>query len=128
MASNAIKLHAVIDEAALRNAIRPANVMAGQLAHLRTATMTPVITIQVVSQTNSSSILSPPFTLLNLNGDSATASVACCHAPAGQILIGRNGEGVTAARATFDALTQAAITPDDTAALVAELANLWKAV
>ena len=122
-ARNATRLHAIIDETALRKPITSVLVMADQLADLLATVAGTAITIQAISASAPVSILSPPFTLLDFGGDPATSGVACCHAPGAQILTARHRDGLTSSQTTFEAMVQAALTPSDTAAMLAELAD-----
>ncbi len=113
--------HILIGEAALHRLAAPAPVIAGQYRHLAELAASPAITICVIRHTASQLVLSPPFTLLTL--PAKPHDTGCYHGPAGQIAITRRLADTRAMNTTWEALSHAALTPEESAALIAELAN-----
>lgn len=116
------KLHLIIDRVALRRPLVPAPIMTAQLKHLATIAAIPAVTIQVTAQSPAQTVLSPSFTLLS-SSDPDQPVTACCHGPAGQILLTRRADGTRAALDTFRALAKAALPPARSANLIAHLAH-----
>ena len=76
--------------------------------------------MQVIPRQNPLPVISPPFTVLTLAGQPHDAG--CCHGPAGQITVSRRVACTRAMNATWEALIETALTPGESATLLAELA------
>ncbi len=113
-------LHAIIDEAALCQPAAPANLISTQLRQLA-GLANPAITIRIIPRLKPARVISPPFTLLTLAGQPHDAG--CCHGPAGQITVSRRLACTRAMNATWEVLIATALTPGESAKLLAELAT-----
>jgi transcriptional regulator with XRE-family HTH domain len=112
------RLHLIISETALRRPVAPPQVMTAQFSHLLDLAAQPTATVQITTTT--APVLSPPFTLLTYT-DPATPPVTCYHGPAGQVILTRRTADTRTASATFTALTQTALPPEDSATLIRDL-------
>jgi hypothetical protein len=109
------KLRAVLDETTL---VRPPGdpaVMASQLDHLTALATSPQTAIQVLPLTTPAPVLSPPFTLYALTG---LPDAACTSSHAGQHHTTTRHAITTTMNTAFTALAKAALTPDESAALI----------
>lgn len=111
-------VHLIIDHAALTRPVASGPVMAEQIELIAGLSADPALTIQVTGP--SALVLSPGFTLFTFPGKS---SAACCPAPGGQVVTTSSRDAITAMNLTWRALTRAALTPADTAALLDNLAT-----
>jgi transcriptional regulator with XRE-family HTH domain len=117
-----LRLHALIDEAALVRPMGSKHVLADQLGHLVTVTASEQVTVQVIPLTAAWPVLSAPFAVLTF-ADPADADVACTFGAGGEVNISSCAADVAAMRGTFTALSRAALTTDESASLICELAR-----
>ena len=115
-------LHVVLDESCLLRTIGSAEVMAAQLGHLAATTAGPAVTVQVIRLTEPLAVLAPEFALLSFP-DPTDSSVACTGGIGGQVTMITRGPDLTALRDAFTTLATAALSPADSADLIAKLAN-----
>jgi transcriptional regulator with XRE-family HTH domain len=111
----------VLDEAALRNVIGSAQVMAAQYEHLLAAADNPALTLQVIALETPCTALSPSFTILRIAGRPG-ADVACRTSPAGHVVFSKSTADVRGAQETLRTLARSAMPPADSADLIANLA------
>jgi transcriptional regulator with XRE-family HTH domain len=114
------RLHLVIDESALLRSIGSAGTMAGQLEQLLSLTRQAPVTLQVLTLAKVRTVLTEPFTVLSF-ADQGDADIACATTVRGQLVFEEREAEVRALRATFDALTRAAMSPADSADLISGL-------
>ena len=112
----------VLDESVLHRQVAPPAVMAAQLDHLAVAVTMPAVTVQVAVLARSWPVLTSSFALLRFAGP-ASSDVACRPGPAGRVTRATREADLADLRATFDALTTSALTPDESATLIARLAG-----
>jgi transcriptional regulator with XRE-family HTH domain len=116
------RLHALIDEAALIRPMGSKQVLVDQLRHLVTVTASERVTVQVIPLTAAWPVLSAPFAVLTFT-DPADADVACTFAAGSEVSISSCAADVAAIRGTFTALSRAALSTDESARLISELAR-----
>lgn len=112
--------HFILDEAVLVRPVGSPEVMAKQLDHLHTLSTWPQVTIQVLPLSRPWPILSQSFSVLTLAepGSDALAYGGI----SGQVVVSLRGAEVSTMRETFAALADAALSPTDSADLIAERA------
>jgi transcriptional regulator with XRE-family HTH domain len=81
-----VRVQAVIDEAALRRAICPANVMTAQLEHLLTVADSPSVTVPVAALDGRWPVFRPSYTLLGFP-DEEDSVAACYRTATGQLIV-----------------------------------------
>jgi transcriptional regulator with XRE-family HTH domain len=116
------RLHAILDETALRRPPGTPAVMASQLRHLAGLAGGTALTVQVLPVGTPWPAISPAFTLLAFP-DAGDAETACTLSHDGQHLITTHRKHTQALARTFTALHRAALTPDATAKLISDLAS-----
>jgi transcriptional regulator with XRE-family HTH domain len=115
------RLHAIIDEAALRRPAGSAAVMAGQLRHLAAVAADGSATVQIAPLSAPLPVLAGSFAVLGFP-DGASPDVACAAGPAGKpVLLTRERE-VSALREAFGALARSAMAAGPSGRLIADLA------
>ena len=121
--SGGLRIHAVIEEAALRTPPGTDSIMAAQLQHLLTviSDISPV-TIQVLALATARPAISPPFAALEF-ADPADMPVVCYGVIAGQVILTTRPSQVRAARAVFASLARTALSPAASADLIRQLAG-----
>lgn len=122
-AAGARQLEVILDESVLLRSVGSRQVMADQLAHLRTIADNPSITMRVICLATARPVLSPSFTLLSIPGTPDTV-IACLESIGGQIDISRRAGDVDAAQYMFQALGQSALSPADSAELAGRYASM----
>ncbi len=114
------RLHLVIDESALLRSIGSAGTMTAQLRHLLDLTAQAPVTVQVLTLAKVRTVLTEPFTMLSF-AEEADADVACATSIRGQLIFEERPAELAALRATFGALTKAAMSPAESAELISRL-------
>jgi hypothetical protein len=112
-----MRVHAVIDEAALLRSICPANVMTAQLEHLVTAAGGPSVTVQVAALDGRWPALRPSFTLLGFP-DEEDGTAACHRTATGQLIVTEHHADARALQNAFSALAEAALAPAESVQLI----------
>lgn len=112
-------LWVILHEAALRTVVGGRSVMAGQLEHLVAEAASPHVTIQVLTYEAGAPASSLPFILLT-QGDGATVLYSETR-DMGHV--SDSVEAVASAQATYDRLRAAALSPDDSLALIHKIAE-----
>lgn len=115
-----VQVHLVIEQAALLRPLASVQVLKGQWRHLIEVASSAAVTIQVVLPAAARAVLSPAFTILSPDGR-AQAQIGCCEGPGGQVLTTTRAADVRTARATFDALSRAALPPARSVELIENL-------
>jgi hypothetical protein len=115
-----VLVHALVDEAALRRAIGPANVMTAQLEHLAALAGNSLVTLQVIPLAATLPVLRPSFTVLSFPHDEEP-DVACYATAAGHLITSKHENQASTLRRDFSALARAAIPPADSARLINDL-------
>jgi Domain of unknown function (DUF5753) len=110
----------IVDESALVRAVARADVMTGQLQQVLDLAARPAVTVQVVAMTAPQAMLSPPFTVLGFP-DPADGEVVSYRGVGGPVTVSRRAADAHAALDTFSALARAALSPADSANLIAGL-------
>jgi transcriptional regulator with XRE-family HTH domain len=116
------QLHVIIDESALLRSIAPAPDMAAQLNYLLAASTQPTATLQVTRLTCSEPVLCEPFALLTF-GNYGDNDVACGSNAYGEIIMSKRPAHIQAMRDNFALLSRTAMTADQSAHLLGELAR-----
>jgi len=118
-----IELSLILDEAVLLRSIGPPAVMRPQLEHLIAQGRSPNVTIQVLRLSGAPRyVLTPSFGILTF-AEPADDDVACAEGIRGYVLLEQRAPEVRAMRMTFDALSAAALSPSESAGLIADLAK-----
>lgn len=119
---NAPQLHVVFDEAVLHRPIGGPEVMRGQLDALTTAVTRPSVTIQVLPYAAAAHAgLDGRFTILSYP-DPADPDIAYVEGTMGDVYLESAGE-IAKHRDRFDRIEAAALSPEDSAHLIAEAAR-----
>jgi transcriptional regulator with XRE-family HTH domain len=117
-----LKLWAVVDEAALRRVVGGRDVMCGQLDHLAKTVKAPNITLQVISfEAGAHPGMPGQFIVLDF-ADPMDTDLIYIDSMAGDLFLESDAE-IARCRAVFDHLVAVALSPNDSAALVAEIAS-----
>jgi transcriptional regulator with XRE-family HTH domain len=114
------RLHAILDETALRRPPGTPAVMTSQLRHLAGLAGGTAITLQVLPIGTPWPAVSPAFTLLNFP-DAGDAETACTLSHDEQHLITTHRKHTQPLARAFTALSRAALPPDATARLITSL-------
>jgi transcriptional regulator with XRE-family HTH domain len=115
------RLHLIIDQTALARPVAPAHIMARQYRHLTAIGAAPAVTLQVTTPASNPPVLTGSFTLLTFTDPAG--QVTCHQAPAGRIIITRRPADTRTTLDTFRTLAAAALSPADSADLIAALAD-----
>jgi len=119
-----IALRLILDESVLLRSIGSPAVMRGQLARLIEAGREPAVTIQVLRLAGSPSrVVAPSFGILRF-AEPGDADVACAEGMRGQVQLEQRTADVQAMRATFEALSESALRPPESAELIRHIAGL----
>jgi transcriptional regulator with XRE-family HTH domain len=118
--TNGHRVHAIIDESALLRVVGTTTVMTTQLAHLWTMTASSSCLVQILTLSRPHPVLSAPFTVLSFP-DPADQEVACRADCDEQFTLIRRGTTVSALRRRFDALSEAAMSAEESAAVLARM-------
>jgi transcriptional regulator with XRE-family HTH domain len=117
-----IRLRVVLDESVLLRVVASAEVMREQLAYLIEAGGRPTVTIQVLPLGGADRALAPmPFEILSF-ADPGDADVACGKGIRGQVILEQRGAEVQALARTFERLSEAALSPAESASLIGKVA------
>ncbi len=116
--TNGHRVHAIIDESALLRSVGTTTVMTAQLAHLQNMTASSSCLVQILTLNRPHPVLSAPFTVLSFP-DPADQEVACRADGDEQFTLIRRGITVSALRRRFDALSAAAMSAEESAAMIA---------
>jgi hypothetical protein len=116
------RLHLVIDESALLRSIGSAGTMTAQLKHLLALTGQAPVTVQILTLAKVRTVLTEPFTMLSF-ADETDADVACATSIRGQLVFEERPPEVRALRTAFETLTRAAMSPEESMRLIADLAG-----
>lgn len=119
--SGQYQVHVVLDEAVLVRPVGSPEAMAKQLDHLCTASTWPHVTIQVLPLNRSWPRLSQSFSILSLaeQGGDALAYGGI----SGQVIVSLRGAEVSAMQDKFAALSDSALSPVQSADLIAQRAT-----
>jgi len=118
-----IRLWLVLDESALLRSMGPPEVMNRQLGRLLEASQRPEATVQVLRLSGGSHpVLSGSFSVLSF-AEPADPDVVCAEGIRGQLQLDERGTEVRAMGQVFDALSDAALGPADSADLIRDLAG-----
>jgi transcriptional regulator with XRE-family HTH domain len=115
-----VRVHALIDEAALRRSVGPVNVMTAQLEHLAAVAGGPLVTVQVASLGGRWPVLSASFTLLGF-ADEEDGVAACYRTATGQVIVTEHHADTGALQNAFSALARAALTPAESVRLINDI-------
>lgn len=115
------QLHLIIDEAALARPVAAPDVMAAQYRQLHSLAAAPAFTVQVSTLASIPPALSGSFTVLTFPG--AAEPLTCHQAPVGRVIITRRPADVRTTMDTFQTLAAAALSPADSADLIATLTS-----
>ncbi len=117
-----LKLWAVVDEAALRRVVGGADVMRGQLDHLANITKAPNVTLQVISfDAGAHPGMPGQFIVLGF-ADPVDTDLIYIDSMAGDLFLESDAD-IARYRTAFDNLVAVALSPNDSAALIAEIAE-----
>lgn len=120
-----LKLWAVMDEAALRRVVGGTDVMRGQLDHLANVIKAPNITVQVISfDAGAHPGMPGQFIVLDFV-DPMDTDLIYIDSMAGDLFLESDAD-IARYRAVFDHLVAVALSPNDSASLVAEIASKLK--
>lgn len=120
--SDPISLRLVLDESVLLRAVAKPVVMRAQLEHLIEAGGVPHVTIRVLRLGCQIPRLPPgAFGILSF-ADPGDADVLCATGIRGQVLLEQRASEVQAVRTMFDALSELALSPDESAQLIGKVA------
>jgi len=120
-----LKLWAVVDEAALRRVVGGSEVMRGQLDHLANIVKAPNVTLQVISvEAGAHPGMPGQFIVLDF-ADAVDTDLIYIDSMAGDLFLESDAD-IARYRAVFDHLVAVALSPNDSAALVAEIASKLK--
>jgi transcriptional regulator with XRE-family HTH domain len=123
LGTDPIQLQVILDESSLLRSLGSPEIMTGQLEHLLEAVRRPTVTVQVLRLAGDPlSVLSGPFAILSF-AESGDPDLASTEGIRGQALIAERGADVRALSDVFDALSQAALGPADSADLISDLAG-----
>lgn len=123
LGTDPIQLQVILDESSLLRSLGSPEIMAGQLEHLLAAARRPTVTVQVLRLAGDPlPVLSGPFAILSF-AESGDPDLASTKGIRGQALIAERGADVRALSDVFDALSQAALGPADSADLIGDLAG-----
>jgi transcriptional regulator with XRE-family HTH domain len=117
-----LKLWAIVDEAALRRLVGGASVMQAQLKHLLELVASATITLQVIPFGAGAHAGMPGSFVLMDFGDPMDTDLIYIDSMAGDLFLESDAD-VSRYTSIFDNLRAVALSPDDSAALIAELAN-----
>jgi len=116
-----IRLRLVLDESALLRSMGPPDLMNRQLARLLDASQRPAVTVQVLTMSSGSRpVLSGSFNVLSF-AEPGDPDVACAEGLRGQLLLDERGTDVRELGRVFDSLSDAALSPADSADLITDL-------
>ena len=113
-------LHAIIDESALLRSVGTSSIMAAQMTHLSEMAADPSCTVQILALSGPRGVLTAPFTVLSFP-DPADPDIACRAGSEGQVALIRRHTVISALRDSFDALSSAAMTAEESARLISEM-------
>jgi transcriptional regulator with XRE-family HTH domain len=117
-----LKLWLILNEAVIRRAVGGADVMGGQLAHLVKASEWPSVTLQVLPLSSGAHpALNGPFCILEFP-ERTDPDVVYTEGVAGHAYLERDSE-VRACAEAFDLLRAAALSPADSAEMIANMAE-----
>jgi hypothetical protein len=117
-----IEIVAVIDECVLHRPIGGPRVLREQLRHLGTAGRLPTVTLQVLpADAGARHPTASGFAILNF-GDLGEPDLAYVEHSFGSLLVEKKSD-VTAGKLLFDRLRSAALSPEDSSALIDQLAH-----
>jgi len=117
-----IELRIVLDESVLLRSVAPPRVMQGQLEHLVEASAAPMITVQVLELAGPHRpVVAGSFAVLSFT-EQDDADVACAEGIRGQVLFEQRAAEVAGLRATFDAVSESALSPRASAARIRDIA------
>ena len=120
--SDPIRLRLVLDESVLLRAVAGPDVMRAQLEFLIETGSVPHVTIQVLRLRRQIRQLPPSsFGILSF-ADPDDADVVCATGIRGQVLLEQRATEVQAVRQVFDAVSELALPPGESAQLIAEVA------
>ncbi|MEU4741202.1 helix-turn-helix transcriptional regulator [Actinosynnema sp. NPDC023658] len=119
---NPLKLWAVIDEAALRREVGGTDVMRAQLRHLLEAARAPQVTIQVIPFSSGAHPGMPGEFVVMAFDDALSTDLIYVDSQVGEIFLESDND-VERFRAHFDHLVAMAKSPDDSATLIAGIAD-----
>jgi transcriptional regulator with XRE-family HTH domain len=118
-----IELRLVLDESVLLRSIGSPGVLRGQLDQLAEACSEPTVSIQVLGlAATQRTVLASSFAILGFT-EPGDADVACAEGIRGQVLLEQRGAEVRALRQTFDTLSSSAMSAQDSAARIGQLAR-----
>jgi transcriptional regulator with XRE-family HTH domain len=120
-----LKLWAVLDEAALRRVVGGPDVMHSQLEHLLSMSKTPNVTFQVIPFSAGAHPGMPGQFVLMDFADPLDADLIYIDSMAGDLFLESEVE-IARYRTMFENLVAIALSPNDSAALVAEIASKLK--
>ena len=120
-----LKLWAVVDEAALRRLVGSTEVMRTQLRHLVEAVSEPHITLQVIPFSSGAHAGMPGAFVLMDFADPMDTDLIYIDSMAGDLFLESDAD-IRRYRSIFDNLVAVALSPNDSASLVAEIANELK--
>ena len=119
-----IPLRLVLDEAVLLRSIGSPAVMRGQLARLIEAGSEPAVTIQVLRLAGPPGrVVAQSFGILSF-AEPGDTDVACAEGMRGQVQLEQRMADVQAMRVTFEALSESALRPAESAELIRQIAAL----
>lgn len=113
-------VHLVLDEAVLRRTIGTSGIMAEQLQHLLAVGIRSWVRLQVLSFATPQVLVTGSFTVLSF-ADTADSDVAYFSDVKGRAVRQEGEAGVQAARAGFDQLSGAALSPSESVVLTKAL-------
>lgn len=120
-----LKLWAVVDEAALRRVVGGADVMRGQFDHLTNIIKAPNVTLQVISfDAGAHPGMPGQFIVLGF-ADPVDTDLVYIDSMAGDLFLESEAD-IARYRTAFDNLVAVALSPNDSAALIAEIASKLK--
>lgn len=120
-----LKLWAVLDEAALRRVVGGTDVMCGQLVRLTEAVKAPNVTFQVIPFSAGAHPGMPGQFVLMDFADTMDTDLIYIDTMAGDLFLESDAD-VARYRMVFDNLVAVALSPNDSAALAAEIASQLK--
>lgn len=116
----AVRLHVILDEAALHRPVGSPDIHAGQLARLTERAAGAQTTVQVLPLDTSWPVLTTPFSLLTFNDSVPPAG--CTITATGQHIITRRDTDTRRLDNAFSSLSRAALSPGESARLIGDLA------
>jgi transcriptional regulator with XRE-family HTH domain len=114
------QVHLILDQSALVRAVARPDVMTGQLRQLLDLAARPAVTVQVVAMEAPQAVLCLPFRVLGFP-DPADGDVVAFGGEGGPVTVSRRAADAREAVDTFSALARSALSPADSAALIAGL-------